>query len=646
MPKIADEFTIKGNHLTLVKGNQFDGRIKTDPDKHVHEFLSVCDMFKYGKTKNKAVRLMMFLLSLTGNSNSDTDKILARMDSMTMKMDAQYKEIQSRAKCNHCGELSLEIIKPTKMSVRFADRSFQYPIRIAGNMLVEVGKFTFPMDFVILEMEEDSKVPLILGRPFLHTADAEIRCDVIDEILKEYFDALLDEGSKIFYSIEGTLLEDKIFAEFDEFIAINIEENSESDSDKEEITFKKITFDTEYKIKKSLDEPPTDLELKPLPNHLEYAFLEEPYFLPVIISSQLSEQNKNKLVSVLKRHKQVFSWKTIDILAVDHLSRIENDETSDNDDEIDDNFPDETLIEISTRDIQWSAEIENYLGTCVFTDKWSLDELAYGVPTDGPYQTNHPSPDDIIASILIDREGQVRRIRHEEEIDVHKYQILTREFVPTLKPLEEIIQENIFCLGGNRDHVRIRQKSQENRQKRANTDLAYYMAKRMEWVTKQKRLILPYGMLLTRLFKLIMNENHDLYNESYVLYDRVMNPLAAQQERKTRKDRGTRRGRHSTSSSFAFDQPSSSHLNDDDDDGNGEGTSRASTPSPIRYVNSLTNEVPQVFQNPPNIDPHLEPFYTRQTEIINRQVQIRDEHRGGLRSIGKGLRNLWRNIKK
>ncbi|GKC70123.1 hypothetical protein Tco_1116006 [Tanacetum coccineum] len=145
-----------------------------------------------------------------------------------------------------------------------------------------------------------------------------------------------------------------------------------------------------------------------------------------------------------------------------------------------------------------------------------------------------------------------------------------------------------------------------------------------------------------------MNENRELYNESYVLYDRFMNPFAAQQERKPRKDRGTRRGRHSTSSSSsAFDQPSSSHLNDDDDDDeNGERTSRASTPSPICYVNSLTNQVPHVFQNPPNIDPHLEPFYTRQTEIINRQVHIRDEQRGGLRSIGKGLRNLWRNIKK
>ncbi|GJV21691.1 hypothetical protein Tco_1370711 [Tanacetum coccineum] len=172
------------------------------------------------------------------------------------------------------------------------------------------------------------------------------------------------------------------------------------------------------------------------------------------------------------------------------------------------------------------------------------------------------------------------------------------------------------------------------------------MAKRMEWVTKQARLILPYGMLLTRLFDFIISEYPELKNESYVLYDHVMTPLAAQLERKPRRDRVTRRGRRSTSLSFAFDQPSLSHLSDDDDDGNDEGTSCASTPSPIRYVNSLTNHVPQVFQNPPNINSHLEPFYTRQTEIINRQVQLRDEHRGGVRSIGKSLRKLWRNMRK
>ncbi|GKB75146.1 hypothetical protein Tco_0936558 [Tanacetum coccineum] len=104
-------------------------------------------------------------------------------------------------------------------------------------------------------------------------------------------------------------------------------------------------------------------------------------------------------------------------------------------------------------------------GACVFSDRWSFDELVYGAPSECPYQTNLLSPDDIIS------------------------------------------------------------------------------------------------------------EYPELKNESYVLYDRVMTPLAAQLERKPRRDRGTRRGRQSTSSSSAFDQPSSSHLNDDDDDGNEKGTS-------------------------------------------------------------------------
>ncbi|GJR17364.1 hypothetical protein Tco_0965891 [Tanacetum coccineum] len=231
-------------------------------------------------------------------------------------------------------------------------------------------------------------------------------------------------------------------------------------------------------------------------------------------------------------------------------------------------------------------------GACVFTDKWSLDELVYGAPSKGPYQTNLPSPDDIILYIREDREGQVTRIRYKEEIEVQDYQILTREVLSTLKPLEEIIRENVFCLGGNRDHVPaclcyilycVANSEKFN--------IAHYMTKRMEWVTKQSWLILPYGMLLTRLFNFIMSENPELSNESYVLYDRVMDPLGPHKERKARKDRGTTRGRHFTSSYSTISQLSSSYFNDDDDDdGNDERTSRASTPSPIRYVNSLTNE--------------------------------------------------------
>ncbi|GKC38350.1 reverse transcriptase domain-containing protein [Tanacetum coccineum] len=215
-------------------------------------------------------------------------------------------------------------------------------------MLVEVGKFTFPADFVILEMEEDSKVSLILGRPFLHTVDAVIRVkqkqlnlgvgtermifnidstikhsysnddtcfsiNVIDEILEKDFDALLDEGSEILHSIEGTILEEKLFAEFDEFMAMTADENFEYESNTEEPPFKKITFNTDYKIKTSLEEPSTNRELKPLPDNLEYVFLEEPSFLPIIISFQLYEEDKNKLEFLLKKHKRAFAWKTTDI---------------------------------------------------------------------------------------------------------------------------------------------------------------------------------------------------------------------------------------------------------------------------------------------------------------------------------------------
>ncbi|GJR88304.1 hypothetical protein Tco_0212315 [Tanacetum coccineum] len=87
----------------------------------------------------------------------------------------------------------------------------------------------------------------------------KIPIDVIDKILEEDFDALLDEGSKILYSIEGTFLKEEIFAEFDEFMAMTAHENSDSESDTEDPPFKKITINTDYKIKTSLEEPPKDL---------------------------------------------------------------------------------------------------------------------------------------------------------------------------------------------------------------------------------------------------------------------------------------------------------------------------------------------------------------------------------------------------
>ncbi|GKA23680.1 reverse transcriptase domain-containing protein [Tanacetum coccineum] len=152
-------------------------------------------------------------------------------------------------------KLSLETLKPTKMSVRLADRSFKYPLGIAENMLVEVGKFTFLADFVILKMEEDigtERMIFNIDFEMKHSYSNDDTCfsiDVIDEILEEDFDALLDEGSKILYSIEGTLLEEEIFSKFNKFIAMAEDENSESESDTEEPPFENITINTDYKIR-------------------------------------------------------------------------------------------------------------------------------------------------------------------------------------------------------------------------------------------------------------------------------------------------------------------------------------------------------------------------------------------------------------
>ncbi|GJS06552.1 DNA-directed DNA polymerase [Tanacetum coccineum] len=53
------------------------------------------------------------------------------------------------------------------MSIQLADRSLKYPIRVCENLLVKISKFLFPIDFVVLEMDEDELVSIILGRPFL-----------------------------------------------------------------------------------------------------------------------------------------------------------------------------------------------------------------------------------------------------------------------------------------------------------------------------------------------------------------------------------------------------------------------------------------------------------------------------------------------
>nr|GFB41356.1 reverse transcriptase domain-containing protein [Tanacetum cinerariifolium] len=71
-------------------------------------------------------------------------------------------------------KLSLPKLTPTRMNLELANRSVAYPVGVAEDVFVKVGKFYFPADFVVVNYDVDPRVPLILGRPFLRMTRALI----------------------------------------------------------------------------------------------------------------------------------------------------------------------------------------------------------------------------------------------------------------------------------------------------------------------------------------------------------------------------------------------------------------------------------------------------------------------------------------
>ncbi|XP_068498132.1 uncharacterized protein [Phaseolus vulgaris] len=68
-------------------------------------------------------------------------------------------------------------VRPTIMTLQLADRSIKYSHGIVEDLLVKVDKVLFPVNFVVMDIEEDAEVPLILGRPFMKTAKVRIDVD-------------------------------------------------------------------------------------------------------------------------------------------------------------------------------------------------------------------------------------------------------------------------------------------------------------------------------------------------------------------------------------------------------------------------------------------------------------------------------------
>ncbi|GJV22919.1 hypothetical protein Tco_1375614 [Tanacetum coccineum] len=121
----------------------------------------------------------------------------------------------------------------------------------------------------------------------------------------------------------------------------------------------------------------------------------------------------------------------------------------------------------------------------------------------------------------------------------------------------------------------------------------------MEKTRFKPKELLPYGMLLTRLFKHVVSVSPELAFDRYLSHDRAMHSLAPHYERKTQANQGKKRPRepNASSSSPTQNHPSSSHLLVDPTD---DEYSHSNPSSPSQNISSSSNNVSRVHQNPPH----------------------------------------------
>nr|GFB38572.1 reverse transcriptase domain-containing protein [Tanacetum cinerariifolium] len=270
--------------------------------------------------------------------------------------------------------LSLSDLTPTCMTLELADldRSISHPVGVAEDVYVKVGSFHFSADFVVVDFDADPRVPLILERSFLKTGRALIdlfegeltlrvakeaitfnldqtsrysanysdmtakRIDVIDMACEEYsqevlgFSDTISSGSPtpyhdlIVFATFSTLTpfgnSDFLLEEGDILLLeafLNDDPSSPPPNQRSYLpeVRKELKICEAKTDKSSVDEPPV-VELKALPPHLEYEFLEGDDKLPVIIAKDLSVEEKTALITVLKSHKRAIAWKLSDIKGI------------------------------------------------------------------------------------------------------------------------------------------------------------------------------------------------------------------------------------------------------------------------------------------------------------------------------------------
>ncbi|XP_015960556.1 uncharacterized protein LOC107484511 [Arachis duranensis] len=179
-------------------------------------------------------------------------------------------------------KMRIEEAKPTRMTLQLANRSFKFPHGIVEDLLVKVGDFIFPADFVVLEMEEGAKTSIILGRPFLATARAIIDFQKVQVTLEEELEESIEEEESV---------------------------------SSEEVATAETHVQGTLEGKDERKEAPK-LKLQALPATLKYAYLGKNESYPLIINLALSQEQEEELLQVLQKYKDAIGWTLADLKGI------------------------------------------------------------------------------------------------------------------------------------------------------------------------------------------------------------------------------------------------------------------------------------------------------------------------------------------
>ena len=234
-------------------------------------------------------------------------------------------------------QLGLGELKPTSITLSLIDRSIKIPKGIVEDVLIQVEKFYYPVDFVVLDTEPAAAganyVPIILGRPFFATSNAIINCKNgvmqltfgnmtlelnIFHLSKKHMQLVEDVPEEA--CIIDTILEEQ--ADQQGMLDILNEELIECAEEQEEVDMKFVQGHWRRRneilslvIGEEISEP-QKIDLKPLPAELKYAYLEDHEQCPMVISALLSTAQEGSLLQVLKQNKKALGWRIFDLKGI------------------------------------------------------------------------------------------------------------------------------------------------------------------------------------------------------------------------------------------------------------------------------------------------------------------------------------------